>query len=678
MKSVDVGGMCESAYGLQTFDRILDEGLGNYAVLFAGPWSLDQLREAVAFCKQHNIRFVMDEMWRRTLPLPRPGYADMDAETFRALMADAGTICDGTLFMCEYGGLAAYWPASTVEGSPNVIPPTDCAAEAKARMVAKLRELIDMATAWLVPRPLILIEASPMAKYLYEAGIDRVDLEVTYNRFTEIGYAATRGAARACGKEGFGVDMAMVWYGGNQHDELWRHRWKLSLYHAFLRGADPVYAEHGVMDYKARGKSCETDDCEVTMFRRELAGFARFCHLHPRPAGFPETRMAVIHGNLDSFAENTIGQPFLWGQRGPDGIRTGYPEQSWELFLSLYRNKPWEFPYASGDRDCSGNPPWGQVDAIPAESAAAVWQQYDAVVFLGWNTMTPEIYRTMESYVAGGGHVLASLAHLDKRTRRADPMDLVRDGDLHELFGVRVRGLDARVTEGIKFKQQPSRGDYRFPAWTDKGDPMYPHGGFPAAVLELTSAELIAAASDRFTDTWTEMDRAPVLTANAHGKGMAFLLNALEYPGHPGLRELYGDLLYFFAAAWLGELRVEAGDRVRYSVYTEGDMHILYALNTDPALKQEIRISFGRHRRVTLMIAAGDMRAVYLTRSLLVSPCEATNRVVGMELRDGVLCLRFYASEPHVRDVFCCVDGRPWQGRVQVIRQQQDGEPMEA
>jgi hypothetical protein len=57
---------------------------------------------------------------------------------------------------------------------------------------------------------------------------------------------------------------------------------------------------------------------------------------------------------------------------------------------------------------------------------------------------------------------------------------------------------------------------------------MYPHGGFPAARLELTTAELIAAGSDRFTDTWTEMDHAPVLTANVHGKGMALLLNALE------------------------------------------------------------------------------------------------------------------------------------------------------
>ena len=666
MKHVEVGGMCEAAYGLRTFEQLRDEELGRYAVLFRGPWSMDQLREAVAFCKQHNVRFVMDEMWQRTQPAPAPGYADMDPQAFRTLMDAAGACRDGTLFMCEYGGVAAYWPVSTVEGSPNVIPPTSCAAEARDRMVGKLRELIEAATSWMVPRPLILIEASPMAKYLYEAGIDRVDLEVTYNRFTELGYAATRGAARAYGRERFGTDMAMVWYGGNQHDPLWRHRWKVSLYQAFLRGADPIYAEHGVMDYEAHGKSRAADDPEVRMFRRELAAFADFCRRHPRPDGFPKTGLAVIHGNLDSFAENTIGQPYVWGQRGADGMRAGYPEQSWELFLSLYRNRPWAFPFASGDRDPSGNPPWGQVDAIPAESDLSTWRQYDAVMFLGWNTMTPEIYAVMKAFVAGGGHVLASLAHLDGRTRRTGAVEPVHDGDLHELFGVRVRGLDGRIPVGIRYRQQPSRGAYGFPAWSEEGDPLHQHGGFPAATLELTSAELIAAGSDRFTDTWTEMDRAPVLTANAHGEGMAFLLNALDYPGHPGLRELYGDLLYYFAAAWQGDLQVEAGDRVRYGVFTEGEMHILYALNCDPVLEQQIRVSFGRHDRVPFTIGPGRLTAVYLTPHLLACRRDVTHRVTGMDLRGDTLDLRFYAQAPDGCDVTYRVDGRPWQGQVRL------------
>lgn len=643
-KQVAVGGMAEASYGMETLERIRDEGLGDYVVLFVGAWSFELLQKVVAFCKEHKLRFVMDEMWRRTQPAARPGYADLDPAAFRALIAEAGDCFDGTLFMCEYGGLAAYWPASTVEGSPNVIPTTRCAAEAKANMVAKLRELSAMATAWLVPRPLVLIEASPMAKYLYEAGIDRVDLEVTYNRFTELGYAATRGATRAHGKPRFGTDMAMVWYGGNQHDPLWRHRWKVSLYHAFLRGADPIYAEHGVMDYKARGKTCETDSPEVRMFRKELAEFAAFCKAHPRPVGFPKTRVAVIHGNLDSFAENTIGQPYVWGQRGREEGRVGHPEHSWDLFTTLYQNKSWEFPCANGDRDLSGNPPLGQVDVIPAESDISVWRQYAGVVFLGWNTMTPEIYGTMEAYVAGGGHLLASLVHLDTRTRRDAAPRLVQGGDLHELFGVRVLGLDARVGEGVKFRQQPSRGAYCFPAWTDRGDPMYQQGGFPCARLERTTAELIAVGSDRFTDTWKEMDRNPVLTGNPHGKGMAFLLNALEYPGHPGLRQLVADLLYFFLDAWQGDLRVEASERIRYGVFEEGDMQILYALNTDPSLAQEMRVTHGGVSRAAFAIASGALRVVYMNAGGMVSPEDPAARIVKLAWDGSRPLLEFHGD----------------------------------
>ncbi len=669
IKHIDVGGMCEAKYGLDTLKRIRDERLGNYAVLFVGSWSMEQLREVVTFCKKHNIRFVMDEMWRRTQPFPRPGYAGLDKEEFRTLIDDACDVFDGSLFMCEYGGLAAYWPLSTVEGSPNIIPPTDCAAEAKANMITKLQELIDKATTWLVPRPLVVIEASPMAKYLYEAGIDRVDLEITYNRFTEVGYSATRGATKAYDKKHFGVDMAMVWYGGNQHDSLWLHRWKVSLYHAFIRGADPIYAEHGVMDYKARGKSYETDDPEVKMFRKELAEFSEFCRMHPRPSGFPKSRIAVIHGNLDSFAENTIGQPYVWGQRDPQsGIKVGYPEYSWELFNVLYQNKSWEFPYRSADIDLSGNPPWGQVDAIPAESALSLWQQYDAVIFLGWNTMTSEIYSTMSDYVAGGGHLLASLVHLDKRSCRTDPIDLINGGDLSELFGVRVNGLDAEVTEGIKFKQQPSCGNYLFPAWTDRGDPMYPHGGFPAASLELLTAELIAAGSDRFTDTWVEMDNSPVITANSYGKGMAILLNALEYPAHPGIRQLYKDLLMFFTDAHHGDLHVEANERVRYGVFQDEDMYILYALNTDHGLRQEIKVTFGQHERVPFLILPGEMTAVYLTPSLLACPKSVSNRIMRMNKHDDIFEIYFYEKTKEF-DVCCYENGELWHGEIKMTKE---------
>ena len=70
-RRVTVGGMAEASYGMATLERMRDEGLGDYVVLFAGPWSLERLREVVAFCRRNGMRFVMDEMWRRTQPAPR-------------------------------------------------------------------------------------------------------------------------------------------------------------------------------------------------------------------------------------------------------------------------------------------------------------------------------------------------------------------------------------------------------------------------------------------------------------------------------------------------------------------------------------------------------------------------------------------------------------------------------
>jgi len=296
MKIVKVGGMSESSYGLKTLEYIRDEKLGNYTVLFVGPWNIEKLRQVVTFCKKNKIYFVMDEMWDRLNGTVRPEYQKIDRKEFKKIIADAGEYFDGTLFMCEYGGLTLYWPESTVISSPNVIPPTEDASIAKDFLVKKLRQLIKSAKKSMVQPPLICIEASPIAKYLYEAGIDRVDLEITYSNFTELYYSATKGATLAYGKKQFGADMAMVWYGGNEHDRLWQHRWKTSLYHAFIRGADPIYAEHGIMDYKALGKNFSTDSEQVKIFRKELSDFAQFSALHPRPSGFPMSRIAVIYG----------------------------------------------------------------------------------------------------------------------------------------------------------------------------------------------------------------------------------------------------------------------------------------------------------------------------------------------------------------------------------------------
>lgn len=640
MKRVNVGGMSESVYGIQTLQKIKSEALGDYTVLFCGPWSREKIEDVVAFCKANNMKFVMDETFDRLSGVLRDVYADFDAEKFRMLIRDAGVCFDGSLFMCEFGGMMLYWPINFVKDSENVISPTGCALTAKQDMLKKLRLLMKKAEGSVVVPPLVCIEASGgMSKYLYEAGFDRVDLEVTYDRFTEFYYSATKGSTIAYGKDRFGVDMAMVWYGGNSHDKLWFKRWRTSLFHAFIRGADPIYTEHGLMDYKALGKNLDSEAEEVKEFRKSVGELAQLAANHPRPSGFPKARIAVAYGNLDSFA---MGQPYVWGQRGENNIPSGAAEHAWELFNTFYQKVPWDYRYAVGDADCSGNPPLGQVDVVPAESPVDVLRRYDVIIFLGWNSMTPEIYANLMAFVESGGHLLCTLAHLCTNTRRDEPLNVVNGGDLRDLFGVQVEDMERNVKVGIKFKANPSVGNYNFPLWSAVCDPKYYDGGFRCAGLRLEGAELLAAAAENFADTWEKLDQSPVLTGNRIGQGMAFLLNSLDYPGYHGLRRLYQDLLRFFAAAWQKDLRVETSDRVRFAVYNEGDMEIIYLLNTDPSCSQEARVQAGKGAFISIPLQSGELRICYRKGFCAAVPENNHVGITGMELQGETIALRTY------------------------------------
>lgn len=635
---IEVGGMSESGYEVETAKTILAEKLGCYTVLFAGPWDLRQIHELAEFCKEHKLKFVMDEMVNRLTGKLKDGYQNLDINALNHIIAGCRASFDGSLMICEYGGVMLYWPQNYIRGGSVLLSPADDFVNAEKEMIDRLKAVLNYSRAMNIPEPYISIEASGgVARHLYKAGIDRVDLEVTYNPQNEFFYSAVKGATAAFKKNNFGVDMAMMWYGGNQHDELWFKRWKVSLLHAFIRGANPVYAEHGLMDYKALGKDLSANQPEVKKFRAALENFAELAKRHPRPAGFPRAKIAVIHGNLDSFAG--LGQTHVWGQRHNDAMKNGATEDSWELFNTFYQRLPWEFRYKCGDNDYSGNPPFGQVDVIPAESDLNLMRQYKCLIFLGWNSMTGELYEKLTEYVKAGGHLLSTVAHLNCATGRGQPMSIINNGDIRELFGVMVNvDSSGKLSLGIKFKQNPASGNYQFPLWSPNCDPKYCDGSFPMAGLELDSAEVLAIGSDKFADNvWNNNE--VVLTGNQLGKGMAFLVNSMEYPGLPGVKGFYRDLLRIFSAAWQKELLVECSDRVRYAVYQENNCLVLYLLNTEENINQTALISFGGNLNVPAQLRPGELKAVYCSESLLAIPENILDRIIKLEVADGkVVC----------------------------------------
>ncbi len=647
-KYVQVGGMSESGYGIDTLKTITQERLGNYTVLFVGPWSNEKIREVAAFCRENSCKFVMDEMINRLTGKLTEKYQPLDRTELANIIAEYHDCFDGTLIMCEFGGLMLYWPKDYVKGSEVPLSATDDFAAAEVEMVERLKKIIVYAREEQIASPMVCIEASGgVAKHLYKAGIDRVDLEVTYSPDNEFFYSAVKGAAEAFGKARFGVDMAMVWYGGNQHDELWFKRWKTSLFHAFIRGADPIYAEHGLMDYKALGKDFDLSHPKVKEFRDSLKTLAEITENHPRPNGLPKAKIAVIHGNLDSFA--ALGQTHVWGQRHNDELKNGSAEASWELFNSFYQRLPWEFRYKCGEADYSGNPPFGQVDVIPAESPLELMQRYDSLIFLGWNSMTTELYQQLTAFVKNGGHLLATAAHLNCATGRKQPFQAVNNGDLCELFGVTIDAdSPEQLSLGIKFRQNPTCGGYQFPLWSPNCDPKYSDGSFPMAQLTVDSAEVLAVGSEKFIDgDWNGNEI--VLTANRCGKGTAFLVNSLEYPGYPGLKNFYRDLLRFFNAAWHNDLTVECADRVRYAVYQDNGFDILYLLNTEENLTQEALIRFAAHNPVSIQLQAGELKAIYCSEELIAVPDNICDRIIELKVENQeVVCRTLKPTQQHI------------------------------
>ena len=604
-QTVRVGGMSESGYGIATLEHFRNEKLGNYTVLFVGPWTPEKLHEIGQFCRKENMRFVMDEMVNRLTGEITKGYAPIRTEVLKTL-SEYADVCDGSLLMCEYGGLMFYWPWSTVAESRTLPPPAADSEEAARNTEQRMREAIACARASGLKAPFICIEACGVAaSFLYRAGIDRVDLEVIYTAELERGYAAVKGASLAFGKPHFGVDMAMVWYGGSQHDELWAKRWRTSLFHAFLRGADPIYAEHGVMDYKALGKHYGTDHPQVRRFRSILAEVADYASKHPRPAGFPESALGVVQGRFDGFTG--AGQTHLWGQRKNEAFRLGAPDRSWELFERLYRRRSWENREKYGDADFSGNPPLGQADIIPFDAPDELFFRYKALIFLGRNSMDDTLYRKLIRFVQNGGQLLMCAAHLNASALPSGAYEPFRNGDWSELFGVRLAGADGWTLPcGIKFKAEPSCG-WRFPLWSPNCDPKYTDGGFPLGELENTDAEVLAVASDRFVDgKWSDAMRG-VLYAKTLGRGCAVLVNSLDYPGADGLKNLYGFLMDSCCEANQDYPKVECSDRVRFATYAHPEGRVLYFLNTEERLSQDVILHAAPGQEEAFTLAPGEI-----------------------------------------------------------------------
>ena len=602
--NVVVGGLCESKYVEQTAQTIADEGLGSHAVLFRkGPWNPSMLEKVVEVCRENGMTFTMDEVMDRQNHGPYEIYLDSLDQIIEVLQTNAD-IVDGTLVLGEFGGVNFAWPATSARKGTASMPPVSTYSEAEAWVRKRVKSQTDYADSLGLPRPYISIGPEFGAySHLLRSGIDRIDVEMCFGDETERRYASVIGASKAFGKDSFGVDNAMLWYGGEQQDELWFQRYRTSWYHAYLRGANPIYAEHGVMNYNSYVKRLGFDDPLVVRFRKELGDFASWVEKNPRPEGFPRAAVAFIQGRMDGYVGSW--QTHKWGQRLNDDFRIGDDERAWKLVDQCYAKEDWNIRDMNGDVNYSGNPPLGTVNVVPYDIPLEELSKYEVVVFLGYNAMDEGLYRKLVDYVSNGGVLLMAARHLDTADSPLEGFKPYNGGDWTELTGLQALSGTRRMRYGVKFTANPSCG-WKLHQYGTACDPWFTDGGFMMPQLKNHSADTLAVGAVSMWEKKFDTEEC-LLFEHKIGKGTVVFCPSISPVGAPEVYPLYLYLVRRAMEAVDVYPKVECTDEVRWACYEDGSVLLL---NTEYNLPQEVIVRQAPSKSRKVRLSPGELKII--------------------------------------------------------------------
>ncbi len=439
-----------------------------------------------------------------------------------------------------------------------------------------------------------IIESTAMVTYNCEGGITFPAMEI-WPGDVEIATAYTRGAATAYKCPGWSAYMAHEWYGGLKWDTLKDKRFKMGYDYSYLAGAkyyinesgDEIAGSHSDEVYKP-GHPIVDNYCKV------MEDFAKFAKEDFRPAGGPKVRVAFVRGNLDGSSYRHSGGS-LWRGHQQKDFGYGPAEFSWRILEDLQRRRRWCDVHNYGEADLSGAPGYGLYDVIPADVGADIFCKYDYLIFVGWNSMTQEIYDNLKTFVEKGGRLFMMAAHLNTSIKRDGSISLINGGDVSDLFGCT---LDA---ENIVCKEDGSKfcksivPEFMYPTLHfECGDPYFAEGYINYADTKLTTGVASARLSNRFCDK--DIYAMPIsLVENKVGEGYAVLMTNLEYPygaSVPMYTNLVREILV--ASHRTADIKVYGNDSLRFSVYEGGKV---YLLNTDFDHKIDVTIDYGTHKK---------------------------------------------------------------------------------
>ena len=533
----------------------------------------------------------------------------------------------GEYYIGEEIGEFSGWYSSKAKGyescrrSENPVRGLKTCFEAKETYMRQLRKISDKMREN-GSKTVITLQADAMTNYDFDAGIDHTVIE-TYPRNIEHLVSFGRGAARANKKDVLGAWIAHEFYAGyDQFDPLKAKRFTLEYYMTYLAGIDYCCLESGYRGlYSHVDEPLPADHPLAKSYLKEAEDFARFCNKDIRPGkNGPITKIAFVKGNLDGYAYGNSSS--LWGQYEDKKWGFAAPEFSYRILDEVHKSADWTDIENCGDHDYSGSPAYGQYDVIPATCPLEVMKRYEWVIFCGWNTMTPEIVETLKAYVAGGGKIFITAAHIRDSIDRAEKGNFA-DG-LEELLGVKLSNFVFNSNEGYKFVKESSIDGVRYPG--TKGlmcDPSWSSGYTDYVKITPTSANPVCYLSDTFG--WPknkdgevdndnlfatgifDMSLVPIITENKYGDGYAVFMASSEYPGAPEIYPLYKIMVkeILSASHRTSDLKVIGSDKIRFAMFEDEEKYKLYLLNSDYNKRQFVTVIFRGEEREVLIDSVG-------------------------------------------------------------------------
>lgn len=294
------------------------------------------------------------------------------------------------------------------------------------------------------PREVLSGEPALTCIYAAEAGVDGLLCEPVSN------VSLLYGAARGTGKK-FGAHIPGDWYFGYPHNNATVRRLELALWLAYCYGGQSLYIESSLFKTNAHDRK-DWEDAYCRGVRQVLRDFYKFTQLDDR-VGTPLVSLAFVYGHLESMFwmdDDRIPETFDMGDW--DRLHFGAPgptthRRLWNASEAWLPRVPLDDSRNESLTRMFTGTPFGTVDIV---IPTAELSRYRAVAFLGWNTMTEEIYQNLLAFVKGGGTLFLCGCHLDARIDLALPPSLVFGGKVDELIGAEIACPGEELLPGIR------------------------------------------------------------------------------------------------------------------------------------------------------------------------------------------------------------------------------------